>query len=109
MVRERALNSFAPGPLEETSERPHLRDALHPFGRTRTKARTARQVLLVCVSSPAFAPAQDADFISTVWITKKQAPRGTCFFVIDATGFEPAASASRTQRSTKLSHASIAE
>ena len=28
---------------------------------------------------------------------------------IDATGFEPAASASRTQRSTKLSHASIAE
>ena len=27
--------------------------------------------------------------------------------LIDATGFEPAASASRTQRSTKLSHASI--
>ena len=27
---------------------------------------------------------------------------------IEATGFEPAASASRTQRSTKLSHASIA-
>ncbi len=26
---------------------------------------------------------------------------------IDATGFEPATSASRTQRSTKLSHASI--
>ncbi len=26
---------------------------------------------------------------------------------VDATGFEPAASASRTQRSTKLSHASI--
>ena len=29
-----------------------------------------------------------------------------CFYV-DATGFEPATSASRTQRSTKLSHASI--
>ena len=28
------------------------------------------------------------------------------FFRVDATGFEPAASASRTQRSTKLSHAS---
>ena len=28
-------------------------------------------------------------------------------FVVDATGFEPATSASRTQRSTKLSHASI--
>ena len=28
------------------------------------------------------------------------------FLVVDATGFEPAASASRTQRSTKLSHAS---
>ncbi len=28
------------------------------------------------------------------------------FLVIDATGFEPATSASRTQRSTKLSHAS---
>ena len=27
--------------------------------------------------------------------------------LVDATGFEPAASASRTQRSTKLSHASI--
>ena len=26
---------------------------------------------------------------------------------VEATGFEPAASASRTQRSTKLSHASI--
>ena len=29
------------------------------------------------------------------------------FFLVDATGFEPATSASRTQRSTKLSHASI--
>ena len=28
-------------------------------------------------------------------------------FMVEATGFEPAASASRTQRSTKLSHASI--
>ncbi len=29
------------------------------------------------------------------------------FFLIGATGFEPATSASRTQRSTKLSHAPI--
>ena len=31
------------------------------------------------------------------------------FFIVDATGFEPATSASRTQRSTKLSHASLSE
>ncbi len=29
------------------------------------------------------------------------------FLKVDATGFEPATSASRTQRSTKLSHASM--
>ena len=31
----------------------------------------------------------------------------TIYALLDATGFEPATSASRTQRSTKLSHASI--
>ena len=30
-------------------------------------------------------------------------------FEVDATGFEPATSASRTQRSTKLSHASLSD
>lgn len=38
---------------------------------------------------------------------KKRTPIGVRFFCVDATGFEPAASASRTQRSTKLSHASL--
>ena len=30
-----------------------------------------------------------------------------CTFVVEVTGFEPTASASRTQRSTKLSHTSL--
>lgn len=30
-----------------------------------------------------------------------------CLMIIEATGFEPTTSASRTQRSTKLSHASL--
>ena len=43
-------------------------------------------------------------------VRKKQ--NGDCDkspLIVEATGFEPATSASRTQRSTKLSHASICE
>lgn len=36
-------------------------------------------------------------------------PMFSTFLIVEATGFEPATSASRTQRSTKLSHASIHE
>ena len=38
---------------------------------------------------------------------KKRTPYSIRYFLFDATGFEPATSASRTQRSTKLSHASL--
>ena len=43
---------------------------------------------------------------STKFNTKRKTPENQGFLV-DATGFEPATSASRTQRSTKLSHASL--
>ena len=41
--------------------------------------------------------------------TQKKEPlnQGILKLLVEATGFEPATSASRTQRSTKLSHASI--
>ena len=38
---------------------------------------------------------------------KRQVAKLVSFSVVEMTGFEPAASASRTQRSTKLSHISI--
>ena len=37
----------------------------------------------------------------------KKRPEGVFFVLVEMTGFEPATSASRTQRSTKLSHISI--
>ena len=53
-----------------------------------------------------------SDYLQTLKLNKfakKNAafPKKNSAFLIDATGFEPAASASRTQRSTKLSHASL--
>ena len=41
--------------------------------------------------------------------TQKKGPlnQGILKLLVEATGFEPATSASRTQRSTKLSHASL--
>ena len=42
-----------------------------------------------------------------VFSTTKNGHLSASVFVVEATGFEPATSASRTQRSTKLSHASI--
>ncbi len=44
--------------------------------------------------------------INEIFNTKRKTPENQGFLV-DATGFEPATSASRTQRSTKLSHASL--
>ena len=43
------------------------------------------------------------------YLTNKKALKIKAFLKVDATGFEPATSASRTQRSTKLSHASLFE
>ena len=37
----------------------------------------------------------------------KKTPQSRRFFQVEVTGFEPATSASRTQRSTKLSHTSL--
>ena len=40
-------------------------------------------------------------------LPEKKAPRLGAFSLVEVTGFEPATSASRTQRSTKLSHTSL--
>ena len=69
------------------------------------RALLARRTL--CARTPALS-CSDSSTVSCVFDHKKTDTCGTHFSLVDATGFEPATSASRTQRSTKLSHASIA-
>ena len=52
-----------------------------------------------------FIPSDRTDLVEK----ERQVFRLVFLFLVEATGLEPAASASRTQRSTKLSHASIPE
>ena len=66
-------------------------------GRRSTKARKLRQVLLVCVPERCFRSARDQRYNSFKLTKKKRTPYGIRFFLVDATGFEPATSASQLE------------